>query len=100
MAQQPVEMILVRQLAGYLYVPVLVFEETGRIDPKEVDRLIELSDDAAAGHEESERPVHSALLHRRPVHARRWLLRRSDRVRLQVEITAFPVIDQDDRLLG
>jgi PAS domain-containing protein len=120
MAQLPVEMILVRQLAGYLYVPVLVvdttetvvfynepaerilgvrFEETGRIDPEEADRLVELSDDPAAGPDEG-RPLTIALQERRPVHARRWLLRRSDRVRLPVELTAFPVIDQDERLLG
>jgi PAS domain-containing protein len=121
MAQQPVEMILVRQLAGYLFVPVLVvdttgtmvfynepaerilgvrFEETGRIGREEADRLIELSEDPAAGPDESGRPLITALQQRRPAHARRWLLRRSDRVRLQVELTAFPVIDQEDRLLG
>ena len=121
MAQQAVEMILVRQLAGYLYVPVLVvdttgtvvfynesaerilgvrFEETGRIGPEEVDRLVELSDDPAAGPEEAGAPVVTALQQRRPAHARRWLLRRGDRVRLQVELTAFPIIDQDERLLG
>jgi PAS domain-containing protein len=121
MAQQAVEMILVRQLAGYLSVPVLVvdttgtvvfynesaerilgvrFEETGRIDPEEVDRLVELSDDPAAGPEEAGAPVVTALQQRRPAHARRWLLRRGDRVRLQVELTAFPIIDQDERLLG
>jgi hypothetical protein len=65
MSQQSVEMILVRQLAGYLFVPVVVvdtagtvifynepaerilgvrFEETGRIDREEADRLIELSE--------------------------------------------------------
>ena len=121
MAQLPVEMILVRQLAGYLFVPVLLvdttgtvvfynepaerilgvrFEETGRIDPEEADRLVELSDDPAAGSDEVGRPIITALQQRRPVHVRRWLLRRSDRVRLQVELTAFPVIDQEDRLLG
>ena len=121
MAQQAVEMILVRQLAGYLFVPALVmdttgtvvfynepaerilgvrFEETGRIGPEEVDRLIELSDDPTAGPDDAGRPLVTALQQRRPAHARRWLLRRSDRVRLQVELTAFPVIDQEDRLLG
>ena len=121
MAQQPVEMILVRQLAGYLFVPVLVvdttgtvvfynepaerilgvrFEETGRIDPEEAERLVELSDDPAADPDEAGRPVVTALQQRRPIHARRWLLRRSDRVRLQVELTVFPVIDQEERLLG
>ena len=121
MTQQSVEMILVRHLAGYLFVPVLVvdttgtaifynepaerilgvrFEETGRIDPEEADRLIELSDDPAAGPDEAGRPLVTALQQRRPSHARRSLLRRSDRVRLQVEVTAFPIIGQDDRLLG
>jgi PAS domain-containing protein len=114
-------MILVRQLAGYLFVPVLVldtagtvifynepaerilgvrFEETGRIDREEADRLIELSDDPTAGPDDAGRPIVVALQQRRPAHARRWLLRRSDRVRLQVELTAFPVLDQEDRLLG
>ena len=117
-AQQSVEMILARQLASYLFVPVLVFdstgtivfynepaerilgvrfEETGRIDPEEADRLVELSD---AGPEVSEHPVVVALQQRRPAHGRRWLLRRADRVRLQVEATAFPIIDHEERLLG
>jgi PAS domain-containing protein len=121
MAQQSVEMILVRQLASYLFVPVMVldttetvvfynepaerilgvrFEETGRIGPEEADRLIELSDDPAAGPDDAGRPLLTALQQRRPAHARRWVLRRSDRVRLQVELTAFPIIDQEDRLLG
>jgi PAS domain-containing protein len=118
---QPVEMILVRQLAGYLFVPVLVvdttgavvfynepaerilgvrFEETGRLAPADADRLIELSDDPAGGPDGAERPIVTALQQRRPAHARRRVLRRADRVRLSVELTAFPVIDQDDRLLG
>jgi PAS domain-containing protein len=114
-------MILVRQLASYLFVPVLVvdttetvifynepaerilgvrFEETGRIDSEEAERLVELSDDPTAGPENLERPLDTALQQRRPAHARRWLLRRADRVRLQVELTAFPIIDHEERLLG
>ena len=58
------------------------------------------SDDPAAGPEEAGRPLVTALQQRRSAHARRWLLRRGDRVRLQVELTAFPIIDQDERLLG
>ena len=120
-AQQSVEMILVRQLASYLFVPVLVFdatgtvifynepavrilgvrfEETGRIDSEEADRLVELSEDPSASPEDLERPLDTALQQRRPAHARRWLLRRADRVRLQVELTAFPIIDHEERLLG
>jgi PAS domain-containing protein len=120
-AQQSVEMILARQLASHLFVPVLVvdtsgtvifynepaerilgvrFEETGRIDRGEADRLVELSDDPSIGPENLERPLDVALKQRRPVHAQRWLLRRADRVRLQVELTAFPIIDHEECLLG
>jgi len=121
MAQQPVETILVRQLAGYLSVPVLVvdptetvifynepaerilglrFEETGRISPEEADRLVEMSDDPATTAEGVVRPMVVALRERRPAHARRWVRRREDGVRLQIEITAFPLIGQEDTLLG
>jgi len=121
MSQQSVEMILVRQLAGYLFVPVVVvdtagtlifynepaerilgvrFEETGRIDHKEADRLIELSEDPTDSPDDTGRPLLTAIQQRRLLHARRWLLRRSDRVRLQVELTAFPIIDQEERVLG
>ena len=119
--QHSVELILVRQLASYLFVPVLVFdatgtvvfynepaermlgvrfEETGRIDRQEAERLVELSDDPSAGSESQEFPLDVALQQRRPAHARRLALRRADRVRLLVEITAFPIIDHAERLLG
>jgi PAS domain-containing protein len=120
MAQQPVETILVRQLADYLSVPVIVFDpartaifynepaerllgmrfdETGRITPDEAERLIEVSDDGAPV-EDARRPAVIALEERRPAHARHWVRRRSDGVRLRVEITAFPLIGQGDALLG
>jgi PAS domain-containing protein len=121
MTQQPVEMILARQLAGYLSVPVILvdtagtvifyneaaermlgvrFEETGRIDREEADRLVELNDDPAADPVDAERPLQVALAERRPAHAHRLMLRRSDRVRLQIEVTAFPLIGQEGKLLG
>jgi PAS domain-containing protein len=121
MPQQPVEMILARQLAGYLSVPVILvdttgtvifynepaerilgvrFEETGPVDRKEADRLIELSDDPGAEPSDAGRPLEIALGERRPAHAHRFMLRRADRVRLQIEITAYPLIGQEGTLLG
>ncbi len=121
MTQQPVEMILARQLTGYLSVPVILvdpagtvvfynepaermlgvrFEETGRIEREEVDRLVEMSDDPAVKPENAVHPLEIALAERRPAHANRLMLRRSDRVRLQIEITAFPLIGQEGKLLG
>src|SRR5262249_62358748 len=74
--------------------------EAGHTDQEDAARLTELSDAPAAGPDEVGRPLVTALQQRRPAHARRWLLRRGDRVRLPVELTAFPIIDQEDRLLG
>src|SRR5262252_774110 len=121
MSQQSVEMILVRQLAGYLFVQVVVVdtagtlifynapaerilcvrsEETGRIDREAAERPSELSEDSTGGPDDTGRPLLTAIQQRRPLHTRRWLLRRSDRVRLQVELTVFPIIDQEERVLG
>jgi PAS domain-containing protein len=121
MSQQPVEMILARQLTGYLSVPVILvdtagtaifynepaerilgvrFEETGRIEREEADRLVELTDDPGANPGDTVHPVEVALQERRPAHAHRLMLRRSDRVRLQIEVTAYPLIGQEGKLLG
>ena len=121
MTQQPVEMILARQLTGYLSVPVILvdtagtvvfynepaermlgvrFEETGRIEREEADRLVELSDDPLAKPGDAGHPLEIALAERRPAHAHRLMLRRSDRVRLQIEVTAYPLIGQEGKLLG
>ena len=121
MTQQPVEMILARQLTGYLSVPAILvdtagtvvfynepaermlgvrFEETGRIEREEADRLIELSDDPLAKPGDAGHPLEIALEERRPAHAHRLMLRRSDRVRLQIEVTAYPLIGQEGKLLG
>lgn len=120
MAQQTVEMILMRQLAGYLSVPVLVidttgtviyynepaerilgvrFEETGRIGPEEAKRLVEVGP-APETPEDGDPLMETVLRERRPVHGRRTLLRRTDGMRLRVEATAFPLFGQGDRMLG
>jgi PAS domain-containing protein len=121
MSQQPVEMILARQLTGYLSVPVMLvdtegtvifynepaerilgvrFEETGRIEREEADRLVELTDEPGVNPGEAAHPLEVALRERRPAHAHRLMLRRSDRVRLQIEVTAYPLIGQEGKLLG
>ena len=121
MSQHPVEMILARQLTGYLSVPVILvdtegtvifynesaerilgvrFEETGRIEREEADRLVELTDEPGANPGDAVHPLEVALRERRPAHAHRLMLRRSDRVRLQIEVTAYPLIGQEGNLLG
>jgi PAS domain-containing protein len=108
-------------LTGYLSIPVILvdtagtaifynepaerilgvrFEETGRIEREEADRLVELTDDPGANPEGAVHPLEVALQERRPAHAHRLMLRRSDRVRLQIEVTAYPLIGQEGKLLG
>lgn len=120
MAQQAVETILIRQLAGYLSVPVLVmdttgtvtyynepaerilgvrFEETGRVSPEEAKRLVEIGP-APETPDDGVPLMEIALRERRPVHGRRTLLRRTDGARLAVEVTAFPLIGQGGAMLG
>jgi PAS domain-containing protein len=120
MAQQAVETILVRQLAGYLSIPVLVmdttgtvtyynepaerllgvrFEETGRVSPEEAKRLVEIG--PLPGTPDDERaPMEIALAERRPAHGRRIVLRRADGARLEVEVTGFPLLGQGGAMLG
>jgi len=120
MAQQAVETILIRQLAGYLSVPVMVADPEGAVvyynEPAE--RLLgvryeetgRLTQEQFAGHfesrpldgegEEAERPLGVALEQRRPVHSRLELTRRADGALLKVDVTAFPIIGQGDVVHG
>lgn len=118
MAQQPIEMILLRQLAGYLSVPVLVadvdgnivfynepaepiiglrFDESGRIPAAEAGRLVEVR---PVEGEEDVRPLEIALRERRPAHSRRRLRRHGDGTEVVVALTAFPLIGLGGASLG
>lgn len=121
MPQQPIETILMRQLASYLSVPVLVvdpegtvvffnepaekilgvrFDETGRVSPARAAELIEITDAAGRVVDDAERPLLIALRERRPAYARNFVLRHADGVRLEVETTAFPLVGQEGVMLG
>lgn len=118
MAQQAVETILIRQLAGYLTVPVLIadplgavvyynepaerllgfrYDEAGRLSREEFEARIEAG---PLEGEEDVQPLQIALRNRRPAHARRRVTRRADGARIVVEITAFPIVGQGDSFHG
>ena len=68
MAQQPVEMILVRQLAGYLSVPVLVMDPAGTVvdDNEPAERILGMRFEETGAHQRGgRRPVRRA--ERRPL---------------------------------
>lgn len=121
MTQQPIETILMRQLASYLSVPVLVvdpegtvvffnepaerilgvrFDETGRVSPARAAELIQITDADGRPLTDENRPLLVALNERRPAYVRSWVLRQADGVRLEVETTAFPLVGQAGTMLG
>jgi PAS domain-containing protein len=115
-----IQMILARQLASCVATPILLvdaagtlifynepaedimnqrFEETGEIPAEEWNRLVTVADENRKPLPPDERPMRAALLHRRPVSRRMWT-RRGDGPWRQVQVTAFPLIGEGDRLLG
>lgn len=120
MAQQEIEVILTRQLATYLAMPIFVvgpdgtlvfynepaeailgcrFDETGALPLGEWSRVFVPTDEQGAPLPPDERPVLIAVTERRPSHRDFWL-RGMDNVLRHIEVTAFPLIGQADRYLG
>ena len=120
MSQQEIEVILTRQLATYLAMPIFVvgpdgtlvfynepaeaimgcrFDETGALTVAEWMLLFRATDEHGAPLPPDERPVLVALNERRPSHRSFWIVRKDNVVR-HIEVTAFPLIGQADRYLG
>jgi PAS domain-containing protein len=117
---QEVEVILARQLAGYLALPVIIvdpnfvvvyyneaterligrrFDEGGPIHPSEWSKRFSFTDEAGAPLPVDEFPIAVALRQRRPVHRTLWL-QGMDGVRHHVDITAIPLTGNAGRFIG
>jgi PAS domain-containing protein len=120
MAQQELEVILLRQLASHLATPILVvdpkgnlvyfneaaeailgrrFDETQEIRRAEFNSAFRPTDEYGVPLRPDELPLAMAADRLDPVHRRFWI-RGLDGVRRQIEGTAFPLIGQNHRLLG
>lgn len=120
MKQQEIEMILARQLASYLAVPIFLvdlegtllfynepaetilgrrFEETGRLPIGEWATIFEPTDDSGAPIQPQDLPLAFALDRDIPAH-RRIHIRGLDDVDREIEISSFPIIGQAQRRLG
>jgi len=120
MPQHEIEMILVRQLASYLTMPIFVvdpegmlifynepaelilgrrFEETGEMPISGWSTIFEPTDEGGVPIAPKELPLAIALAERRPAHRVLWI-RGLDNVQRQVEATCFPLIGQAHRYLG
>ena len=120
MSQKAVEIILMRQLASYLAMPIMLFDpagtllfynepaeailgrrfdETGEMGLEEWYALIELTDEDGSPLPLEARPLVIALQKHQAAHRASWLLG-CDGIRRKIEATAFPLEGQGGRHLG
>jgi PAS domain-containing protein len=120
MTQKPVEMILMRQLASSLAMPVFLvdlagtlvfynepaeeilglrFDETGEMPASEWGTRWEPSTADGSPLAPDALPLMVAIAERRPAHETFWI-RRHDGGRRRIQVTAIPLVATPDRLLG
>lgn len=120
MSQQEIEVILMRQLASYLAMPVLLvdaqgnlvyynepaealmgrrFDETGAMPIEVWSNAFSISDESGSPIPQEARPLTVALRERKPAH-RRLRLTGLDGVQRTIESTVFPLEGQGGRHLG
>ncbi len=118
--QQSIEVILMRQLAGYLVMPMFLadpignllfynepaeallgrrFDEIGPMGLEVWSTIFKPTDDNGAPIPPDEVPLVVALQHRRPVHST-LRITGLDGVSRRLEVTAFPLVGQGNRHLG
>jgi PAS domain-containing protein len=120
MGQHPVEIVLMRQLASYLAVPILIvdhnldllffnesaepilgrrFDETGEIRRGEWQRRFQPADANGIPIPREEQPLALAIDHNKPSHRRSWLTG-LDGVARVIEGIGFPLETRDAGLIG
>jgi PAS domain-containing protein len=119
-SQQPVELILMRQLASSLAMPIFIvdvdgnlvfynepaepilgrrFEESGAMPVDELSTIFRVLDDSGNVIPPETLPIAYALSQQRPAH-RRILIQGLDGQRRRIAVTAFPLEGQSGRHLG
>ena len=119
--QQEVEVILARQLADYLALPIFLvdpagdllfynepaeeilghrYAETGPMTAEEWATIFRPSDEAGNPVPPDSLPLIIALRELRPAHSEFWIKGLDDQVARRIEVTAFPLVGQAHRYLG
>jgi PAS domain-containing protein len=119
-SQKEIELILARQLASYLAMPIFLvdpqgnliyynepaevilgrrFEETGEMPLEEWSTLYQPEDETGKSLAPESLPLVVALTQHSPAHRNMWI-QGLDGVRRRIEVTAFPINGQAERHLG
>ena len=119
-SQKEIELILARQLASHLAMPIFIvdppgnliyynepaelilgrrFEETGEMPVKEWSTIFKPTDENGEPLPPEGLPLVIALRDHRPAHRDMWIMG-LDGVRRLIEVTAFPLDGQAERYLG
>jgi PAS domain S-box-containing protein len=120
MPQMPIELILLRQCASNLAMPIWLvsehgdllfynesaeailgvrFDEAGEMPSEDLAAMFQTKAEDGSPLEADDLPVNIALRERRPAH--RWMkIRGIDGVWRKIEVTAFPIEGQKGRHLG
>jgi PAS domain-containing protein len=120
LAQKDIEVILTRQLASYLAIPIFIvdpagnllyynepaeailgrrFDETGEMSVMELSEIFTPVDEEGIPIASEALPIAIALTQRHPAHSSFWI-RGLDGVQRHIEVTALPLIGQTDQPLG
>jgi len=120
MTQREVELILVRQLASYLTIPIFVvdpkgtliffnepaeaflmrrFDETEELTLEEWTAIVDPSNEDRSPLRHDQRPILTSLEEHRPAHAKIWISNQAGD-RREIEVTTFPIVGQAGRDLG
>ena len=120
MAQDDTEIMLARQLAGSLAMPIFIvdpegtllfynapaenilgrhFQETGAMEASIWSRLFIPEDDNGVPLLPESLPLMIALTDRHPAHSRFWI-KGIDNVRRNIEVTAFPLVGKGGKFVG
>ncbi len=120
MSHNPIEVILARQLASHLAMPMFIvdpagdllfynepaeailgrrFEEGGWMDSGEWSDTFRPVDENGEVVDSKELPVQLALTNLRPAHRRMWITNPKGKKRT-IEVTAFPLVGLGNRCVG
>jgi len=120
MAANQIEIILSRQLADCLSIPIFLtdpegnllfynepaeellgkrYEETGRMPVGEWSTIFKPIDEAGNPLAPEDLPLVKTLMHRRPEHGT-FLIESMQGERIKISVTSYPVIGRPDRFLG